>query len=122
MVNRREVLKLGAASVAGAFLDVPVGATAAASVDSRGALARAVFDERIEESVAFANTLKRKDVAVFAVNGDLARLWYGHFLTEFRRLPVPLAGLTDRPTLFCLEELARDIPMRVLLRIDHVID
>jgi len=30
--------------------------------------------------------------------------------------------LTDRPALFCLEELARDVGMRVIARVDHVMD
>ena len=35
---------------------------------------------------------------------------------------MPIIGLTDRPALFCLEELARDVGMRVIFRADHVMD
>ena len=36
--------------------------------------------------------------------------------------PAPIAGLTGRVTLFCLEELARDVGMKVFFRVDHIVD
>lgn len=33
-----------------------------------------------------------------------------------------MTGLTDRATLFCLEELARDFGMKVVFRIDHLMN
>lgn len=122
MVNRRSVIKLGAASVAGALVNLSGRALSAAPSYSRTSLYRGVFDERFEDGLAFAAELKRRDVMTSPIGSDVAKLWYGDLQVRLSQGPAPIAGLTDRVTLFCLEELARGVGMSVFYRVDHLID
>jgi hypothetical protein len=116
MINRRSAMKIGAATVAGALVNLPVpGGNVAQSV-----FQRAVFDERFAECRAFAAELRTAGVLTSAIRGDVAALWYGDLRAHLRENRSPVAGLTDRAALFCLEELARDVGMRVVVRVDHV--
>lgn len=121
MVDRRSVLKLGAASVAGAFVRLPAPVLSAASADSSSLLRGAVFAGQYQQGAAFAEELRRRNVTLFSTRQDIAKLWYGDLEAE-RNQHAPIAGLTERVTLFCLEELARSAGMRVLYRVDHLID
>jgi hypothetical protein len=120
MVNRRSVMKMGAATVAGALVNLPVPGRNVAPAHS--VFQRAVFDERYAECRAFAAELNSAGVLTSAIRGDVANLWYGDLRAHLSKNPAPLAGLTDRVALFCLEELARDVGRRVIARVDHVID
>ena len=122
MVNRRNVLKLGAASVAGVLVGHSGRAIGAARSDSDATLCRAVFDERFEDCLTFAKELGSKGVMTASVRGDVAKLWYEDLRVRLRQRRVPIVGLTDRMALFCLEELARDVGMKVSIRVDHLID
>ena len=122
MVDRRSVLKLGVASVAGALVGVRGPALGAAPADSPSLLHGAVFAARFQDGAAFAEELQRRHVATFSAGNDIAKLWYGELEVGLSQIGGPIAGLTDRVTLFCLEELARSAGMRVLYRVDHVID
>jgi len=122
MVNRRRVMKIGAATVAGALVNLPVPGRHAAPTRAYGAFERAVFDERFAECRAFAAELHSAGVSTSAIRGDVADLWYGDLRAHLNENRLPVAGLTDRAALFCLEELARDVGMRVIFRADHVID
>jgi hypothetical protein len=88
----------------------------------RNVFERAVFDERFGECRAFAAELNGAGVITSAIRGDVAALWYHDLRAHLRENRLPVAGLTDRTSLFCLEELARDVGMRVIFRVDHVID
>jgi hypothetical protein len=118
MVDRRSVLKLGAASVAGAFAGLPARALGAAPANRSRFLGVAVFTEGYQEGLAFAQELQARRVPTFGAGNDIAQLWYRDGLGHH----APIAGLTDRVTLFCLEELARSAGKRVLYRVDHLID
>jgi hypothetical protein len=72
MVDRRKVLKLGAAGIAGVLVDVPIGAWGVMSGAFPNALYRAVFDERFEEGRAFANELRHRGVVTSGIRGDVA--------------------------------------------------
>ena len=120
MVNRRSVMKLGAATVAGALVNLPALGRNVAQAPVHNALRRAVFDERFAECRAFADELNSAGVLTSAIRGDVARLWYHDLRVQLSKNPAPLAGLTDRPAVFCLEELARDVGMRVIFRADHI--
>ncbi|HSR05736.1 MAG TPA: hypothetical protein VLM42_01180 [Bryobacteraceae bacterium] len=115
-------MKLGAAGVAGALVNVPVRVFGALPADSHGSIYRAVFDERFAECRAFAGEMKRRGILTSGIRGDVAKLWYEDLRARLRQGPAPIAGLTDRVTLFCLEELARDVGMKVFFRVDHMID
>lgn len=120
MVNRRNVLKIGTAAVAGALVKIPVsgGNLSAEPI----AFQRAIFDQRFAECRGFAAELHRAGVFISAIRGDVAKLWYGDLRVRLSENRLPIAGLTDRAALFCLEELARDVGMRVVFRADHIVD
>jgi hypothetical protein len=122
MVNRRSVLKIGAATVAGVLVKVPVSARNLSPAREHIAFHRAVFDERFAECRGFAAELQSAGVLTSAIRGDVAGLWYDDLRVHLRENRLPVAGLTDRAALFCLEELARDVGMRVIFRADHIID
>jgi hypothetical protein len=122
MVNRRSVLKIGAATVAGVLGKVPVSGGNLSRGRAYIAFHRAVFDERFAECRAFAAELRSAGVFTSAIRGDVADLWYDDLRVQLSETRLPVAGLTDRAALFCLEELARDVGMRVIFRADHIID
>jgi len=121
MVDRRSVMKIGAAAVAGALVDLPIPGRDSAPARAHGAFQRAVFDERLAECRAFAAELHSAGIVTSAIRGDVATLWYGDLRAHLSENRLPFAGLTDRASLFCLEELARDVGMRVIFRADHII-
>ena len=122
MVPRRSVLRLGLASVAGAVLRVPGFIPGPADAAPLISFRRGVCDQRFDDSVMFADELRRTGIAAVAVGPDIAPLWYDHLREQSTRAPDAIAGLTDRATLFCLEELARSTGMRVVCRVDHLVD
>jgi hypothetical protein len=122
MVDRRSVLKLGAASAMGALVGMPSRAPLAAQTCSPGLIHCAVFAGRFQPAVDFAEELLRRRVLTFSAANDIAKLWYRDLPGALRQHSGPIAGLTDRVTLFCLEELARSAGLRVRYRVDHVID
>ena len=122
MVNRRSVLKIGAATVAGALVKMPVSGRNLSPDRAHIAFHRAVFDERFAECRGFAAELRSAGVCTSAIRGDVAELWYDDLRVHLRENRLRIAGLTDRAALFCLEELAREVGMRVIFRGDHIID
>jgi hypothetical protein len=122
MVNRRSVLKFGAATVAGGLVKIPVSGRNLSPRRAHIAFHRAVFDERFAECRVFAAEVQSAGVFTSAIRGDVAKLWYDDLRVRLSENCLPFAGLTDRAALFCLEELARDVGMRVIFRADHIID
>jgi hypothetical protein len=122
MVSRRTLLKLGAAGVAAALVESPAQALATASLGGVRKPVRALFDGRHAESRAFGAALAARGVATSEASGDIASLWYDDLKPRLQSQPVALVGLTDRATLFCIEELARDVGLKVGGRIEHTID
>jgi hypothetical protein len=122
MVNRRGVLKIGAATVAGVLAKIPDSGPSPSPTRAHLAFHRAVFDERFAECRRFAAELHRAGVRTSAIRGDVAKLWYADLRAHLRENRLPVAGLTDRAALFCLEELARDVGMRPIFRADHMMD
>jgi hypothetical protein len=122
MVNRRNVLKIGAATVAGALVKKPVSGRDQSPKRAHIPFHTAVFDERFAECRGFADEMHNAGVFTSAIRGDVAKLWYHDLRAHLRENRLPVAGLTDRAALFCLEELARDVGMRVIFRADHVTD
>ncbi len=118
MIDRRSVLKIGATTAAGALIHMSVFGNNA----SRSRYERAVFDERFEPGRVFAAEFARAGVPTSAIRSDLAQLWYEDLRAALSKRRAPVSGLTDRAALFCLEELARDVHMRVVLRVDHTIE
>ena len=122
MVDRRGIMKIGAAALAGALANIPVPGRNVASARAHNVFQRAVFDERFTECRAFAAELQSVGILTSAIHGSVAELWYDDLRKHLSENPLLVAGLTDRAALFFLEELARDVNMRVIFRADHVID
>lgn len=122
MTSRRDALKLGAAGVAAALASVSTLPAVAIGIGAAGGLCRAVFDERYGECLVFARELEYRGVATNSIRNDVAALWYQDLRPQLRTTPLPFAGLTDRAALFCFEELARDVGMKVLCRVDRTIE
>lgn len=70
----------------------------------------------------FAREIERRGVATSGIRNDVAALWYQDLRTQLRVTRLPFAGLTDRAALFCFEELARDVGMKVRYRVDRVLE
>lgn len=115
MLSRRSALKLAAMGVAGGFVGIHM--RRFHLTGARPLLG--IYDEGLRESVDFADELAGGGMGVTAFRRDVGVLWYRHLRGELTANPVPLTGLTDRIALFCLEELARDLQMKVVFRVDH---
>jgi hypothetical protein len=122
MVNRRTLLKLGSAGMAAAIAQAPAQAFGSALLGDARGLSRAVFDERFAEAQAFASVFQSRGMPTTGIRGDVAALWYHDLKAGLLEQRLPIVGLTDRTALFCLEELARDVGMKVKGRIDHTFD
>jgi hypothetical protein len=118
MASRREFLQAG---IAASLL--PVAASAAASAlkepDPTVSVYKVIFDERFPASVAFGAEWKARGAAVHAIRGDITDLWFHDLDRQWKKQPVPIAGLTAHGPLFCLERIAWDHGMRVVSRIEQ---
>lgn len=104
-------------------------ATAAIPVLAPGLAARAagrepapdlvVYDSDFAEAVGFAEEASRLGLETHPIEGDVTGLWLRRLSLLWRERPGPVAGLTRQGALFCLERLAWDAGMRVVLQIDH---
>ncbi|PCJ41189.1 MAG: hypothetical protein COA71_09100 [SAR86 cluster bacterium] len=121
MIDRRTTLKFGAAGMLGSLANLPAQSLGAISSKARRLPSQAIFDGQYSESRAFAETLESYGATTIDLRGDLGKLWYGQLRSRLLEERKPLFGLTNRLDLFCLEELARDVDMKVSLRFDHLI-
>ena len=122
MIGRRRFLQLGPATLTSALVLDWEKAIAATGFSRAGLLSRGIYDARFTESRNFGATLASHGVKTTKIRNDVASLWYDDLRIRLREERAPIAGLTDRSALFCLEELARDVGMRVVTRIDHLSD
>lgn len=115
--SRRGVLS-GAVAASGLALApaVPAWATTAPAP----APLRAVFDRSLPQGLGFAERLRVRGISATSFAGDVSGLWFDVLLPALRKERGPLTGLTGAGALFCVEQLAWDVGMRVRLRVDHV--
>ena len=119
MTNRREFLQIG---VGAAAWPLVAGAAHAAGVQAAPPsipLFAAIYDMRFSESVAFARRCEALGVKSCSIDGDMTRLWFDEIYPRWQRGPAAIAGLTAYGPLFCFQELARDVRMRVVFRAEH---
>lgn len=120
MTNRRDFLH-GAALAAmplGTGL-LPDDATTAPIADFHAVL----VDARHAEALRFGARLAARGASVRQVqDGDITSLWLDDIAPAWRKAPVPLAGLTRPPVLFCLEQLAWSHGLRVVFHAEHVVE
>jgi hypothetical protein len=122
MTNRREFLQAatlsGLPTIAGAIGVVEVSRVQAPLID----LHAVVLDGRHEEALALGASLSRAALAVRTLpDGDITQLWLREVGPAWREQPLAIAGLTARPALFCLEQLAWSSGLRVVFHGEHVI-
>jgi hypothetical protein len=119
MTNRRDILQVAAAlpAVVGT---TRIAAHAAGDSAPHMPLHAVLVDERYAESRRLGARLAARGTPVLMVpSGDVTEVWLNHIGPAWRHEPVAIAGLTARPALFCLEQLAIAGRLRVVFHIEH---
>ena len=80
---------------------------------------KVIYDERFQDSLAFATAAQDLGASIHAIRGDVTDVWYNDLYHEWKKGPAPIMGMTTTDALFCLQILAQDQRMRVVLRVDH---
>jgi hypothetical protein len=78
-----------------------------------------LFDSRYAECRSFAAAARRSGHETAALEGDVTPVWYGMLRSRWAAGGGAIAGMTAPSSLFCLEQLAKDHWMRVVIRIAH---
>jgi hypothetical protein len=107
--NRRDVLKLGGAAVLAVF--APTGFTASAPARSAASMI-ALADPRYDQSLMFAESLRRHGAKTLMVAPDRARLWFDAIEPQLSTGLRYLVGLTHESDLFVLTRLAENSGVR----------
>jgi hypothetical protein len=115
MTNRREILQAAAVSV--------FARGARAGGRPAGSRLHAVLiDRRHAEARTLGADLTGRGAPVYALpDGDITQLWLHQIDPAWRQKPVPVAGLTERPALFCLEQLGFTHRLRVVFHGEHIV-
>jgi hypothetical protein len=82
-------------------------------------LDQVLFDSRHPASSAFGTAAAGAGWRAVAFPGDVSALWRETLLPLWAAGGGAIAGMTTAAGLFCLEQLAKDYWMRVVLRIEH---
>ena len=121
-MNRREILQGGIAATTLSIVGGAGWTPSSVSGDARPQslpVYKVIFDQRVAEAREFGREMLQLGLAVQPIDGDMTNLWYDDLYPRWRQSPVAIAGLTAHGPLFCLERLAWDFGMRVVLRTDH---
>jgi hypothetical protein len=86
----------------------------------QGSILGAVFDSRFPQSRDFAAQADSLGIKPLGFAIEVSRLWFGELLPSLRTASRPIVGLTSRGALFCFEQLAWEVGMRVRFRIEHL--
>jgi hypothetical protein len=122
VINRRIFLEAAAASALPIVIAKANVAAAHSAVPARVAVHTFLSDERYAPSRAVGDRLRAAGVDVHAIpDGDLTQVWLLHIGPAWREHPITIAGLTARPALFCLEQLALGCGLRVVFHAEHVV-
>lgn len=116
-MSRRDVLS--AVAAASALAAVPL-SSAWAAARPAGMPTRAIFDRGVPQGLAFAERARGGGLSAFGFSGDVSRIWFDQLLPALEADRGPLIGLTGAGALFCFEQLAWQLGMRVRLRVDHM--
>ena len=119
MLNRRDVLRSGAALPALSFAALPFANALAAADGSLLTLERFIIDVRFAEPGAVAKLIEQRGVRLAPIADDLMTLWYDELDLAWRKAPMALAGVTLADALFVLETFALDRSMHVVYRGEH---
>jgi hypothetical protein len=82
-----------------------------------------VYDRRYSPGRAFGIAAEhaRSTAGIVAIGGDITALWSRDLRPRWSAGGGAIAGMTTARTLFCLEQLAKDHWMRVVIRAEHAI-
>lgn len=83
-------------------------------------VAAAIYDRRFPQAEAFAQRAQAQAIPSLGFAEDMTRSWFDGVAPRLRDSRTPVIGMTDARALFCFEQLAWDLGMRVRLRIDHL--
>ena len=125
MTSRREFLGAAALSalpaIAGSSLSLA--ATVAGNRAGTGHASHLVLvDARYPQSRNVATRVSLAGAAVHALaDGDVTQIWLERIGPAWQRGPAVVAGLTARPALFCLEQLALSSGLRVVFHAEHIV-
>lgn len=119
-MNRRNFLKAGIVGSSLPLLAQFDLAAVASTLSEWGGLSpqAVVSDQRFASSRRYGAQAASSGVRHLPIHGDVTALWET-LGREWRNGPTVLAGMTARQPLFCLEQLAHDHGLRVVLRIEH---
>ena len=129
-MNRRKFCLSGAAAaISGAAVGLarlPAGETAPVTLAASTPpvrLYKFIYDGRFPAGRAFGAAARyaRTTAGTAAIGGDITALWCRDLQPRWSAGGGAIAGMTTARTLFCLEQLARDHWMRVVVRAEHAI-
>jgi hypothetical protein len=134
MTSRREFLEAAALAVpaiAGAQLASAASAKDVGSTGDSGRVIPAslaaglhlvIFDARYAQARSAAARVGRAGAVVHPLaDGDVTQIWLDQIGPAWQRGPVAIAGVTARPALFCLEQLALSSGLRVVFHAEHIV-
>jgi hypothetical protein len=123
VINRRIFLEAAAASALPAIASArPHVAGGQAPLPSCTAIHSFLIDARHAPSRTAGERLRAAGTDVHTLSdGDVTQVWLRHIAPAWRERPVTIAGLTARPALFCLEQLALGSGLRVVFHAEHVV-
>lgn len=124
-MNRRQFVFSGAAAssiVAIAPLSMAVFDAKAGALD-RIDLYKVVYDRRYAASRTFGAAAHRAGATVAPIEGDVTQLWYSDLGPRWAAgaRPAAIAGMTSPETLLCLEQMAKDHWLKVVVRAEHAV-
>lgn len=119
MPTRRNILQSAAALSAAPLAPNVVFAKGAGAAAQMGVL----YDHRHREARAFRARAAQLHAPIHGTpDGDITDLWQHYLREAWGAKPMALAGLTERPALFMLEQLAWEHGMRVFFQAEHEAD
>jgi hypothetical protein len=80
-----------------------------------------IYDRRYSAAQAFGNAAMdaRSTAGIVAIGGDITALWASDLRLQWSARGGAVAGMITARTLFCLEQLAKDYWMRLVMRAEH---
>jgi hypothetical protein len=115
VTNRRQFLQTAAALSAAPL----AGRVAFAEGRESAALDAVVIDTRHAPARDFGARAGLLGAPLRNISGDITDLWQHELLARWKAAPACIAGLTERPALFLLEQLAWEHGLRVVFEAEH---
>ncbi len=120
-MNRRRFFASGAAAAAAVMV---TGRALPSAVRPNGlatsaSLYKVVFDTRFPASREFGAAASYAGRSTAAIQGDITALWFEDLRVQWALARGAIAGMTTLPSFYCLQELAKDHWMRVVVSAEH---